>query len=134
MVSQKKVLSVKIDPDRYDDVKTRADVQHVPMADIIIQSLDADSRNEHLKEQNRTLQRRLDDMQRSLEQVTGRKSGKSSPAGTTLPPARAQELTDAILADGTTKAEYIRIAVCEKLDRRKSGKLELPMPQIPALS
>ena len=77
MVSQKKVLSVKIDPDKYDSIKAKADIAKVPMADVILRGLDADTKNDYLKSQNEELQKRLDDMERRIESITGRKSGKS---------------------------------------------------------
>ena len=124
MVSQKKVLSVKIDPDKYDAVKTAADLQKVPMADIIIQSLDAHNRNHYLQAQNEDLHRRLDDMEKRLEGITGRKLGKSRRLTITVPEEVHAAISDMAHQNRMSKSEFVKTLF--------QGKLGKSLPSLPA--
>ena len=122
MVSQKKVLSVKIDPDKYDSIKAKADIAKVPMADVILRGLDADTKNDYLKSQNEELQKRLDDMERRIESITGRKSGKSRRLTVTIPDSLFIQLDEAAHKAKMSKSEFVRA-----LFSGKSGK---PLPAL----
>ena len=117
MVSQKKVLSVKIDPDKYDAIKTQADINHVPMADIILQSLDAHTKNDYLQAQNQELQRRLDDMEKKIESITGRKLGKSKRLTVTVPEEIHAVISDMAHQNKMSKSEFVRTLFQSKLGK-----------------
>ena len=117
----KKVLSIKLEPEDIEALKTQAALNNTTVTNLITSGITGSKNQDHLKEKIKALESQLQDVTERYQKVTGKKIKLDKRISIPVSLEQFKALNLAAAKDNKTKSQFLRDIIFPRQERKALG-------------